>query len=541
MSDTLRKAEIFVSGLLTLMVIWLHVIAATSAGALWRDEANTIGLVTLPSVGDVWKNLQYDSFPLLWLLVLRAFSNAVGPMNDGAFRVLGFFVGVGIVGMLWVIARQLGHEVPLVSLALLGICPSLITWGDSVRAYGFGILLMLVTCALMLRFVERPGAGRLAALALGSVASVQALYYNSVVLLALCAAGAAIFARRRDWRSAGEVVVVGVVAAVSMVPYISTMRGASSWNSLVRIPEYTFALFWVKLHEALRPSGYWTLIIWVELFAVTVVAGLYAFRSKARRDLSQKQNDAILFCLVMMVVGIAALYLFLYILSYVTRPWYYLSLLALTGTCIDGLTGALMRGPTRRVIRLAAVLLFACATVFPATRAVRNRLTNIDIVAARIQSLSSPGDVVVVAQWADGVTFFRYYRGVARWATIPPIGFHRFHRYDLVGHQMLASDQAGRVRSVIDAATEALRRGHSVFIVGSLQMTPDSAEPEALPAARLPFQPLGELPYSRQWTRMVGYFLQRHSAYLATVPVPAELPINGYEHPQVHVARGWRE
>src|SRR5688500_5399044 len=103
--------------------------AAISAGALWRDETNTVGLATLPTLGDVWKNLQYDSFPLLWPLLLRAFSALAGPMNDPAFHILGFCVGMGVVAAIWLYAWTFRHSFPLLSLALLAMSPSLTVWG----------------------------------------------------------------------------------------------------------------------------------------------------------------------------------------------------------------------------------------------------------------------------------------------------------------------------------------------------------------------------------------------------------------------------
>ena len=145
MSTVLRRVEAAAAALLTLAAIWIHFVAARSLGGLWRDEANTVGLATMPTIGEVASNLQYDSFPILWLAVIREFSLLAGPLNDPAFRALGFVVGVGVLAMLWLNARILGHSFPLFSLALLGFSPSLIIWGDSMRAYGFGILLILLT------------------------------------------------------------------------------------------------------------------------------------------------------------------------------------------------------------------------------------------------------------------------------------------------------------------------------------------------------------------------------------------------------------
>lgn len=66
---------------------------------------------------------------MLWLLIVRGFSALVGPMNDPAFRVLCFFIGLAVAGALWLNARTFRQSTPLLSLALLGMCPSMIRWG----------------------------------------------------------------------------------------------------------------------------------------------------------------------------------------------------------------------------------------------------------------------------------------------------------------------------------------------------------------------------------------------------------------------------
>jgi hypothetical protein len=43
----------------------LLVLTAMHAGPLWRDETNTFNLAHMPSLRDIWHNLQFDSFPLL--------------------------------------------------------------------------------------------------------------------------------------------------------------------------------------------------------------------------------------------------------------------------------------------------------------------------------------------------------------------------------------------------------------------------------------------------------------------------------------------
>lgn len=74
MNRRLEMLERWTVIVLTALAAAFHVILAFSAGGLWRDEANTVGIVTLPTVSDVWKNLQYDSFPFGWIMLIRGFT-----------------------------------------------------------------------------------------------------------------------------------------------------------------------------------------------------------------------------------------------------------------------------------------------------------------------------------------------------------------------------------------------------------------------------------------------------------------------------------
>ncbi|HLE57930.1 MAG TPA: glycosyltransferase family 39 protein [Rhodothermia bacterium] len=526
--------------LLTLAAISLHVMAATSGGGLWRDEANTVGLATLPELRDVWDNLPSDSFPMLWLLIIRAFSAVFGQLNDPAFRVLGFVVGVGVVGALWLNARTFRHSLPLISLALIGLSPSMIRWGDTVRAYGFGILLILVTCALLWRFLERPGVTRFAATAAAAIASVNVLYYNAVLLLAFCAGAVAVCVHRRRWKQAAAVVLVGVLAAISLAPYAPTILRMGQWTAVVRMPDYTLGWFWTKLNESLGPGGPWTLAVWSALLALSVAAGLLAVGFPKRLALSESRREVVLFSLVSLLVGVPGNYLFLKTLSYYTNPWYYLALLALTALCIDALLGALIQTRGVRIARIAGTLLLLTATIIPTRRAVRTRLTDVDLVAARLEAVARPGDLVLVSPWHYGVSFNRYYHGAAAWMTVPPLAFHRFVRYDLLVDNMTMPDQTAPVRPVRERAEEVLRSGHRVFVVGLLLFPVPGHEPPVLPPARPRTKSLPEGDYQNQWLTMVGDFIQRHAAGIAPVSVEADRVVSRYENLSIQVVEGWR-
>ncbi len=531
MTSKIARAEIAVGLILSGAAIYLRAIALASGGALWRDEANTVGLATLPRLTDVWANLQFDSFPMLWLLIVRAFAAVAGAYNDSAFRALGFVIGLALIAALWINARSFGYRAPLVALALFAVSPSVMIWGDSMRAYGLAMLLIFLTGSMLWRFVESPSALRFACAACVAILGVQTVYYNSVILLALCAGAVAACAMSRRWKTATSVVAIGAVAALSLVPYIATIRSASSWNSLVRIPGYSVEWFFVKLYESLLPGGGWTFIAWVAAAVAGTIGGLAAVMNPEWLGLSKKKREITVFALVSLVVGAIASFLFLRELSYYTQPWYYLTLLTVVAFGIDVLSGTLIRAPDKRVLLLVMVLVIGVGTTFAGKTIVSERMTNADLVAAKIEQTARPGDIVIVNPWYYSVSFDRYYRGIVAWRTVPDIPFHRFHRYDLV---MEATRQRNSyaVQNVIDDAQAALKQGNTVFVVGTFSPT------RADPASNVPVA--GDQAIQNTWMSVVQDSLV-HAGTRADVPIISANPVSRYEALRLTTLRGWRE
>src|SRR4029077_19599045 len=227
----------------------LHVRFVTHVGGLWRDEANSVHLAALPSFGQVFHFLDYDSFPILFFALLRGWLGMFGSDNDAALRALGGIIGLAVLGALWFNARAFGIRWPVLSLALIGLNPMLIRYGDSTRAYGLGILLMLLTFRSFWRLVDkpsRPDARRVFAATALALLSVQCLYYNSVLLLAIAAGSVAVAVRRRAWQTVSIVLGIGLVAAASLLPYLPMMRRMREWTFMVSYPA-DLAWLWKRI------------------------------------------------------------------------------------------------------------------------------------------------------------------------------------------------------------------------------------------------------------------------------------------------------
>jgi len=557
--------------LTALLAATLHLRFVSHVGGLWRDEANSVQLATLPSFGEMLHFLDYDSFPILFFAVLRGWLGVFGPDNDAALRALGGIIGLAVLAAFWLNARAFGIRWPVLSLALIGLNPMLIRYGDSTRAYGLGILLMLLTFRSFWRLVDkpsRPDARRVFAATALALLSVQCLYYNSVLLLAIAAGSVAVAVRRRAWQTVSIVLGIGLVAAASLLPYLPMMRRMREWTFMVSYPA-DLAWLWKRICEVIGapdPLGIW---LWLGLFvvglgAVVSFAAPQLWRWFARRRIDEENAersssissncdrphslpDAALFAAVALVVGVIGYAAFLRMLHYYTQPWYYITLLAFVACAFDVIFGIWPITANHRVLpvllrssRLAAGLALLCFAGLPDWDEMPVRHTNVDLLAARIRPLAASGDVILVPRWECAIPLARYYRGPAEIISLPPIEDHRFHRYDLVLRQMMMPDP---LRPILARLGEALQSGHRVFIAGTLSF-PDASHP--LPVLPPAYRDAGGTwhggAYGNLWQLQAGEFLHVHAARggLIDVPIPGKARVQEFEELELAVAEGWR-
>jgi hypothetical protein len=557
---------------LTAVVASLAVVRMLHAGGLWRDEAGAARLATLPTLREVVALFQHEACPPLFAIMVRAYSHLAGS-GDRALRAFGLAVGLGIAGVLWLNARTTARTVPLLSLALLGLDVPFLVFCDSLRGYGMGSALILLTYGLLAAgLAEQPGRssgarqGSLAALtAVTAVASVQVLVSNAALLLALCTAAAVVAVARRRFGLAGWILGCGAAAALSLLPYAAQLADARrQWSLIVMYPTRVSQI-WKAFFATVGPRpvmAVWLLLLVAGLTGVTrellrrraASSGLPAADAAAAADAAVPderpgdrsqaaaepwRTDVAAFAGLTIVCAVLANGMFLETLSYWLRPWYFLPLMALLASALETIFGVLSRSGRWRfaAIRVAAVVLVAAAQVVPLWQRLTIRQTNADLVAQEVTRSAAPQDLVVVIPWYYGVSFNRYYTGAARWLTLPDVSDHRVHRYDLLKTRLAAQHP---LDDVLQAVATSLRAGHRVWLVGSVSWPKPGEAVTIRPPA--PHSPAGwhDFPYMVDWSRQLGWFLQRHAGAVATVAVPANEPVSGLEDLRLAVVQGWR-
>ncbi len=511
----LQRWEWAAALLITLFAVGLHGLRLVHAGPLWRDEASALQVATAPTLGEVVAT--HESFPPPFFFLVRGWVAVLGG-SDPSLRAFGLLVGLGLLAALWWTVRRVGGTVPLVALALVAVNPSFLLYGDSLRGYGLGTLAVVVAFAAFARLAARPDGRTITAAAVTSLLSIQLLLFNAPLLLALGLAAIGVGVIRRRPRVVWAVVAVGAVAALSLLLWIEPMLATRAWSEMLKVSVGPREILGEMARTASAPVRE-LLWVWVLLGALALIP--LPSRAGGMERVEPEQEDARLFALLALPGLVLAQWVFLQVLEYWPQPWYFLAVLAVAAAALDVRLAA---SPAWRAVRLAAAVLAVLVLALPATSLARVRMTNVDLVEARIEAEAAPEDLVVVAPWYMGVSYARYARGETSWMTLPDLSDHRRHRFDLLKVRM---EEPEPLADVLGEVEQALRLGNRVWVAGQIEIPP--------PGAPAPAHIL------QAWSQQLGAFLRDHATQSWQVPVPWNGPVNGYERLDLLVFSGWRQ
>ena len=535
---------------LTVFAVILHLRVLTHAGPLWRDEANTIAVASRPGFVGMLAALEHESFPILPFAGVRAWSGLGLGGGDFGLRLLGFCVGMGILGALWWNRRRTRGELPLVALALFALNPVVIRWGDSLRGYGLGALLVVLTFGSVYRMCASPSLWSFACATAAAILSVQSVYQNALLLAAMCAGGCAVAVRNRRWTVAAMSAAVGASAAASLIPYAAIIARAREHFVVITL-NADFARIWSALREALgspekaggagTASGNFTLLVWLLALTLAIVGGVRSLAGRKTEATGVEANDnsnrdLALYGSTVAFAAPVLFFAFVYRLRFLTEPWYFIVLLATIAVASDAALCGLRLSAGWRTAKAALCAAVAVASTVTAFASFGERQTNIDLIAATVRNQAAPADLVVLNPWFYGISFGRYFDGATPWVQVPVLSDRTIHRFDLIKEQMTRDEP---LQPLIDRMADTLRAGHRVWIVGALSAPPKGQPPRRLPPAS-DRNGWYSSPYLASWSQEVGFFLQAHGASGKRVPIQADGPVGKYEALSLIVVEGWK-
>jgi hypothetical protein len=517
------------------LIVVVHFVNMMHAGGLWRDEVAAVTLALMPSFSEIWSHLELESFPLLLTLLLRLWSAVFGG-GDLALRAFGLLVGLAVLAALWWNAWRFSSSPPTFSMLLFGLSPVAIRWGDSLRAYGLGVFFLLVSLGLIWKVACSPSRRVVALAMVTSILAVQSLYQNAFMLAAISLGGVLVAARRNDFKRALLIICVNIPAGLSLLPYLGVIRRASKWNVTTEVP-IDLPRIWLVLHRALSDPGPLMFWLWAVLLFAAIVTGSILPAHRKQLPAHDQESEMACYFLVIIVAITAAYYVFLKLVNFPTETWYYLVWMGVIAVAIDALVARAGRGDWARVLRpvMAAI---ALAVLLPGIwRAANVRITNLDLVAQRLNREVRKEDLVLIQPWFCGVSFSRYYSGSADWTTVPPLTDYRLQRLDLFKEQMALGEP---IRPVLEKVEATLRGGHVVWLVGYFPFSNPPRPPPKLPPAGEGPEGWRGAPYMAAYGMEVAYFVQSHAREGAVLKAISAQAVNPFENLPVRAVSGWR-
>jgi hypothetical protein len=537
----------------------LLVLTAMNAGPLWRDEINTFNLARMASLRDIWHNLQFDSCPLLWPLLVRGCGMLGLTDGDMGIRILGLGVGLFFLNSLWLCQRWIGGRAPVLSIALLGGLPAFIFVVGANRAYGLADCLLVLSFGKIWQLLESPTKSQILSAGFICLLFAQCVYYDVIFLGAMLTAGALVAIRRQQWKILWTMAGIGLVAGASLFIYLPIVHRVPEYLPFWRSPFFDSIALWDGLRNALAARSSATsdgangpqIWIWIGLLLVGIIVAVIMQRTRvgqtpkpevASKSANPERSDLALFCVTSVVLGIIGYFGFLLKLQFFLQPWYYVEILILCAISLDGILNA--SWPALRpwgLMRIGFLVVMMILNAGPAWAEAHTRRSNLDVVAAFLSHNASAGDLIVVQDAWEGITFNRYYRGQAQWLSVPPIDSHEVHRIDLVIAEM---NEPEAMTPVLRAITNTLTSGHHVWLVGSIPIARwQDAPPGPTP---LPPRP-SEMPtrwwagsYLSWWNQQVTTLLLDHAQQEKAEAIAAPGPVNHFEDVSVVRFTGYK-
>jgi len=326
------RAEFIVGVAVTVVALCLFVVRLTHAGPLWRDEAESIQSSQMP-LPQMVEAVQFSSFPILFPLVLRAYSLLFGS-DDLSLRCFGSIIGVLLLLAAWLPIRRLTGKIPLFLLAITGLNANFLISGMALRGYGAGAVFMLLALACTCRFILNPNSRTLLALLIADLVCSQMLFLNLPIVMAFVAAAGCVLLIRRQAKWIGWLSIVVLIIGLSYAFYVLQFyRSGSVWGEILHVP-MSFALIWQAFVGAWGNISALVSNSWLALIGVAMFGALWKVRTIWNKCLDS-QRDSLVFAILAITLAAIASYLFVRIVPRQPESRYFLALTVVMAAIAD--------------------------------------------------------------------------------------------------------------------------------------------------------------------------------------------------------------
>ncbi len=513
----LKKVEIIVAGIVLAAIIFFHFTLYHSGGPIWGDKINSVHLARMSLTKGINSALSYDSFPPLSIVIFHFWN--IFFQSDQGFRFFGLIIGLGVIATIWFNAKIFKSGMPVLVLAIFGLNSVAIRFGDATRAYGLGTIFVILTFGLVWKLtLDNFNLKNFFLATTAAILSVQTMYQNAFLVLSICLGGILVLIVRKDWKKIWSICAVGLIAALSLIPYISFIKNANDWSIVAQAQQHQDSI-WPVISQAFGiPSlpGISAILIVISFLA------LIFFSLRSQETVQQKEK--ILFIIISLFIGALLFITFLVRIRVPVKDYYLIPIIALTAIVLE----IIIESKKVRILLALLLLIISFPKVFTD---LKTRVTDIDLIAEQIAENANTNDYILINPWQVGVSFNHYYMGANKWQTLPPMEDLSIFRYDLIKEKLSQPDPT---KEVFDQIEKTLSSGNKVWVVGYIETLPGETVTKDKPTGNF------MNPYLEYWTVQLNQFLKDHKVNQQPVALDYSKSIHDYENFPLTVLSNWQ-
>lgn len=453
-------------------VLWAVVVLAAVSGTvlrfvaaspLWLDEALSVNIASL-AVGDAVDALRRDGHPLLYYLLLGAWTDVFGDSDAAARALSGLFSLAAVPVICAAAVRRLGPQSARYAAVLALASPFAIRYGSEARMYALVVLLAATGWLLTELALQKRSLPRLAGLAVAVAAGLHTHYW--MIWLMLSASAVLAFAWLRSPASRPRLAPVGAAYGcgwLMFVPWAPILLAQAAhtgtpWAKWARPAEVA-----VETIEGLgggtrfEPVLLGVLLAGAALLGATLVSdGTDADARTVELGWPGRHSGAPLVAVAVLTLGLGGTVAMLSGGAFEARYT------AVVVPLLLGLAGRGLAGLPPRLAPAALAALAVFGVVVAVDEARRDR-TQGQEVADAIDRAATAGDVVVACPDQLAPAVLRYLDTPATVLTHPPTDDPRFVDWYDYRQRIDAAPPRATAAAALDAAGD----GAAVWLVAA--------------------------------------------------------------------------
>ena len=492
------------------------------SGPLWRDEIATISFGSAKNFKEFIDLFRYNTIPVAMPIVVKTIGLFSAQWE--AYKNIAVLIGISPVFFIGAIMIKNNPRQSAYLCLLLVLLWQNIRWLNSLRAYGIGLLSLLIFM-YYLQIANRDKQWSWVIL-LSSLFAAATSYQNWPFIASALGIHCFFSFKKPAMEKICHLWAFAAFLLVVLL-HFPVLISSNKVFQTMKFPE-------IGPSDILRR---WCSVFWmVNPYGTSVLVAFVAFC--VFLFLLKQVNNAIkpdsLRLFLIMFCGTILSFGLLVSSKLVLYEWQFVLPMVFIGFQASLLLTSLVIENTLEKILLVAALILPLVPVQRPLNYLFQRCTNLDQVADLIQQNNSESDIVIVNPWEPVISFAYYYKGPCEIISVPPISKYDTHRVDEIQNTM-AQPVEEIFKGIDRKITQTMKNGGRIWLLGEFAPPNNGHPPLSLELAPSLHWGWRSGPYYQMWSEHLATILMTRASSVTRLNAESDgtHKISAYEHCQV--------